>query len=427
MFSTPIVMRSNIEPLTIVIVGTNFGFPFGKGAASRVRLICLGLKANGAKVNLLHLNCSEKAPDIINFDAKGNYRGIDFEYTTGATVFPRSFFYRHWLQLKGLFLGLWRLARLRYEGQSCCVYLYERFFIVSIPVIFFCRLIGLPVVLDICEWWPIFSNASRTEKMIFLNYTLGHVDGVVAISGSIFEKVSGVYNERRLSTPILKVPILVDNGEWQVSDTHGRGDLSKYILWSGDLKCYMSEVKFLMRVMPEILDRNKDVKLRLVGMVTPSVSREIRDYHNSLGIPEDYVEFAGYLKPTEIEFRKQISGATALLLPMEGLDKDLFRFPHKLGEYLASGRPVVASDIGEVSRFLKNGVNAVLCKQGDVKSFADGVESLLRSPEYAERIGKEGRRLSEITLDYRAHGLKMTEFIHGIMVNKRNSNGTKSN
>ena len=41
-------------------------------------------------------------------------------------------------------------------------------------------------------------------------------------------------------------------------------------------------------------------------------------------------------------------GASALLIPIEDTVQDYARFPHKIGEYLASGNPIISTNYGEM-------------------------------------------------------------------------------
>jgi len=79
-----------------------------------------------------------------------------------------------------------------------------------------------------------------------------------------------------------------------------------------------------------------------------------------------------------------------LLLPsfIEGL-------PTSCLEALASGTAVVASDTGGTSEIIQDGQTGFLCPRGDLDAFADRVVLLLRDPELARRMGRNGRALVE--------------------------------
>ena len=44
--------------------------------------------------------------------------------------------------------------------------------------------------------------------------------------------------------------------------------------------------------------------------------------------------------------------AKALLIPMRPTLQDAARFPHKIGEYVASGNPMISNNFGEVACYL---------------------------------------------------------------------------
>ncbi|MBU2473244.1 MAG: glycosyltransferase family 4 protein, partial [Candidatus Omnitrophica bacterium] len=390
------------KSLHIVIAGCGFSFPLGEALTSRVRLLASALDKNGASVRVLHFNYSERPPQINNLETKGAYKGIDFEYTTGNTIRPSFFISRCWLQIKGLLFGLWRLRQLSHHGQLDCLCLYGRRHRIIIPIIFICRLLRVPVILDLCEWWPVFTNCSRREKAIFFKYILEKVSGVITISEHIREKLKIIYGKKGINMPILKVPILVDSVEWQLPPSQSDDDSQKYVLWCGSLSGYPQTVKFLMRVMLELSNRKGEAKLKLVGAITPFQIKQFRNYQRNLGLTEQRVEFVGYKRQEEL--KQQFSAATALLVPVGNTERELCGFHTKTGEYLASGCPIVTTNIGEPANYFKNGVNAMLCKPEDAKDFAHNIQLLLDSPQRAKAIGEAGQELAKTVFDYRIHG-----------------------
>jgi glycosyltransferase involved in cell wall biosynthesis len=82
-------------------------------------------------------------------------------------------------------------------------------------------------------------------------------------------------------------------------------------------------------------------------------------------------------------------------------DTSRARMPNKLAEYLASGRPVITSAVGDLLDFLADGVNAYIGKPGDERDFADNMISVLEDPKRATHIGGAGQRTCIDRLDYR--------------------------
>ena len=80
----------------------------------------------------------------------------------------------------------------------------------------------------------------------------------------------------------------------------------------------------------------------------------------------------------------------ALYVPLEsdGMSRVVF-------EYLAAGRPVVASRVGVVPEVLVDRENALLVPAGEVGTLADAIETLLADRALRDRLGAAGRDLVE--------------------------------
>jgi glycosyltransferase involved in cell wall biosynthesis len=64
-------------------------------------------------------------------------------------------------------------------------------------------------------------------------------------------------------------------------------------------------------------------------------------------------------------------------------------------EYMALGKPVVATDGGGTNETILNGVTGFLVPQGDYAVLAEKVEYLLDNPAVARAMGEEGKKLLE--------------------------------
>ncbi|MEV4444878.1 glycosyltransferase family 4 protein [Streptomyces mirabilis] len=81
-----------------------------------------------------------------------------------------------------------------------------------------------------------------------------------------------------------------------------------------------------------------------------------------------------------------------------------FGSPTKLFEYMALGRPVVASRLEQIGEMLTDGVTAVLTEPGDPKSLAEGVTRVLELTDHGAALGRNARQeaLAEHTWERRA-------------------------
>lgn len=68
-------------------------------------------------------------------------------------------------------------------------------------------------------------------------------------------------------------------------------------------------------------------------------------------------------------------------------------FSNSILEYMAAGRPVVATDVGSVREAVVDGETGYLVPPGDVPAMAARIIALLAEPAGAEAMGRRGRRL----------------------------------
>jgi glycosyltransferase involved in cell wall biosynthesis len=70
-------------------------------------------------------------------------------------------------------------------------------------------------------------------------------------------------------------------------------------------------------------------------------------------------------------------------------------FSNSILEYMAAGRPVVATNVGGASELIAEGETGYLVASGDDETMAARLVSLLREPEKAKAMGEMGKRLVE--------------------------------
>jgi glycosyltransferase involved in cell wall biosynthesis len=75
--------------------------------------------------------------------------------------------------------------------------------------------------------------------------------------------------------------------------------------------------------------------------------------------------------------------------------------PLKLREYMSAGKAVIAPRVGEMSRWLADGEDAVLIESGDTDGLARALIDLHNQPELRERLGAAARQkiLDQATWD----------------------------
>jgi glycosyltransferase involved in cell wall biosynthesis len=146
-----------------------------------------------------------------------------------------------------------------------------------------------------------------------------------------------------------------------------------------------------------------DVELVMVGDGDERAACE--SLSRRLGVA-DRIEWTGAL-PHDAALRT-LAQCDVLVSPHTPLrDRPFFGSPTKIFEYMALGRPIVASDLGQIGEILRDGVTARLVEPADVDDLVKAIVEVLRSPDRGRSLAESARRdaAANHTWDERAREL----------------------
>jgi glycosyltransferase involved in cell wall biosynthesis len=109
-----------------------------------------------------------------------------------------------------------------------------------------------------------------------------------------------------------------------------------------------------------------------------------------------------------------LADADVLLLPRSRDEFSQASFPNKLGEYLASGRPVVVTGVGDIPLYVADREDVLLVEPDDSAAFAAAVVDVLTDTELAARLGKAGRKLAERLFDSEVVARRLVEYFDSL-------------
>ncbi len=133
--------------------------------------------------------------------------------------------------------------------------------------------------------------------------------------------------------------------------------------------------------------------------------RKIKEYEHL-----DNAMFLGQKEQREIP--KYLACADVLLLPNVpiSVESELYTSPIKVFEYMASGRPIVASDMSSIREVL-NENNAILVKPADVTGIIRGIHQASEDQVHTKEITKEAlKNVQNYTWEKRAE--KILQFLN---------------
>jgi glycosyltransferase involved in cell wall biosynthesis len=393
--------------LKVVFLSDWLGFPNGMAATNRVRLLARGMAQAGARVHVVCMQTSDRPPTIENWATSGVWHGVTFEYTCGRTVRHSSFLMRRIIEARGWLMGALRLVQLRRAGRMDGVYLWftcQRAELRRALFVGLLRLLRVPVVMELNERpWALRDDRSVVERIVS---PLACMDGAVSISRYLTEWAQAEAVRRRSPLRIVEVPILVDMAEQP--QPHELPDAEPMVVFSGAPE-YDETVGFIVRAMEYVWQRYPACRLMITGArpgdpAAESLRRRLVAHETGR---DDRVQLRGYLPRRELLDLYQ--DAWALLIPLFDDVRSRARFPTKIGEYLASARPIVTTSIGEMARLFTDGENAFLCSAGDAEQYGLKICAVLADKEMADRVGAAGREFALAHFDYERHGRPLVE------------------
>lgn len=147
-------------------------------------------------------------------------------------------------------------------------------------------------------------------------------------------------------------------------------------------------IEDLLRAFLRLRRHSADYRLLIVGDGPLRATIERTRRAHRLG---DAVRVTGSVGYEDV--RQALWEMDVAVAPYPKLDGFYFS-PLKVYEYMAAGRPIVASSVGQVADVLTHRRTALLHPPGSVRKLVEHVEELRRRPALRERLGREARRLA---------------------------------
>lgn len=106
-----------------------------------------------------------------------------------------------------------------------------------------------------------------------------------------------------------------------------------------------------------------------------------------------------------------LSACDVLALPLSDTIANRGRWPSKINEYVAVGRPTVACDVGDVADLLRDNDIGLLARP-DPDDFAARLDELLQDPARAQAMGARARETARTAYSQDAFADKLETFYH---------------
>lgn len=375
-------------------------YPDKHAAAIRHSTLAKGLVEQGHSVTFLLLS-----PQDWNGKNSMDYFGVQF--TTLNSYTGDNKFLKQYHDLRAIFKAKKIIQQQAAKKQLDALVIFT---IELMPIHFLMKAahaMNIKVLHERTELpYAIAGQSKRRQKMldIYLNKQLPKFDGVFVISNKLTQYI-GQFNK---ATKKLVTLVDLDFFNSQKPSPYP----FSYIGYCGTISGNKDGVPILIEAFASISNRFPDLKLVLVGNNSNKAGiKETIDAIDKYKV-SDKVIFTGLIERDMMPVI--LCNAEILVVSKPDNEQNSGNFPIKIGEYLATGVPVVVTSVGEIPLFVKDGESGYLAVPGSADSFAKKMEEALSNKEKAKQAGRNGRKIAEENFDYRKVSKIMADYIEEV-------------
>ncbi len=402
--------------MNVVMVVRDHHFPVGMACANRILSLARGFVENGIPVKVVCLKPTERTrAGAVNKDARGVINGVEYEYSCGTTVRAETFVGRQWLKARGIVrcLVIVREWKKKGEGSVLMPWVIHPFHVVLFY--FVARIFGLLYVRDITEYFSVFFDRSlrgRWYDFFYRRYFARFFDAIFVMT----KPLQAYYTGRlRKGAEMLRVPMTVETSRFTGVQPPAPSP-GRYIAYCGYLGGNKDGVPNLLRAFAKLPATCDDVQLYVIGDAPDTDDLEqLKRLAADFGIAGRVV-FTGRVPRDEMP--RYLCHASLLALARPRNLQAQGGFPSKVGEYLATGKPVVLTNVGDIPDYLEDGHSAFIVEPDDEDAFARKLEFVLAHPDVGDRVGLNGRQVALTHFDYRVQAERMKDFLQRLNPDK---------
>ncbi|ELC9572510.1 glycosyltransferase [Vibrio vulnificus] len=365
----------------------------GDASEIRTKFIKKGLEEEGFNFRVLSYHSSEKVTKSPNF------KSLFFINNSSRVI---NYLLRLFLAPFLIFIELFK------ERHNIGNIMVDRLPIyVSIPVSFFSLIFGKKIILIINEFPSSLINSKRVS---FKNYI---DDFSIKLIGVFVRKLIVISSEHELvykryvskKAEIIIIPILMSSEETYTPVSLERKQ--KKITYAGAIS-RSNGIEVLIEAAKLLYDNEIPYVMTIIG---PSISKsyidEIKFKINRLGISEKIEILPATSNDNAIRI---LRNSDILVIPKIKDQRAVGYIPSKLGDFLYTGRPVICTNVGDVSKYISHGENGFLVEPDSAVAIYEAIKKLLKNYEAFDKVGLEGIKVAN-KFDYRAQSKALKSFI----------------
>ena len=306
---------------------------------------------------------------------------------------------------KGLFVALIGILSKVRKGKYDAVILISNSLLLIYPLWFVCKSLNIKFLQEKSEYPFVLMKKGALRKLfakIYVNTTYKLFDGLIVMTKPLMEYFK---DKVRKNCQLFGMPMTVDMERFAISKKES--EYGNYIAYCGNMAGNKDGVLNLIDAFNIVSHKIPSVKLLLIGgSSSPDDWENIVDTVKTIG--NDNIILYG--KASRDEIPALLKNANALALARPSSLQSTGGFPTKLGEYLATGNPVVVTAVGDIPQYL-NETNAFLVEPDDNYAFASALQKVFSDKKNATEIGYKGQELAQTVFSSKVQSKRLYEYL----------------
>lgn len=378
---------------TDIVILSASPFPYGGAETNRI-ISYAKIIAEDLKIHYVSIT-----PDFLMNPAnqsKGLFNGIKYEYAPGTSKWDPN--WTKWRKAYHLIKGRLNMFKILYQTKPSTVILVSWNLSYTKWLIWFSKIIKYRLIIELTELRP-FLNTYNIRKLYSL---YSKVDGFLCISKEIMDKLQPIGN----SVDRFHLPMSVDVERFSVNRQNIKNSEKYFVMCSGNNWERDGAIDSINAFL-EFRKIHPEFKLMIAGILNDKTEYSHKFKQIVESNFENGVVYLGRL--TADKMPEYIMNATAAVMTPHK-DYDSGGFPTKLGEYLASGIPVICTAVSEIPDYL-NRTNSYICQPNDLKAMVQSMKDIVENESRARIVGGEGKKVANTVFNVATYKKDLIHFL----------------
>lgn len=289
------------------------------------------------------------------------------------------------------------------------LHIQKSHFYAAIPAVLAAYLTKKPLHYDWDDWEEkIFYNSTSHKSLttyltgasfFFMERCLPFLAETVSVASTVLRQLAvsrGAKEERIASVPV-GADLQQFRPDQNAGDVRKKYNLKKelLVLYHGQLHSCQYVRLFIQAI--AIISRDKsNGSLKFMIMGSGSDLGSLKTFAEEQGVMGEVI-FTDFVPHADVPH--YIAAADICVAPFEDNEVTRCKSPLKIVEYLASGKPIVASDVGEVRNMVEGA--GELVPPGDPEALAQGILKVAKDEVLRKTMGEAARQRAETIFNWK--------------------------